>query len=346
MKHALLVIFLAGCPDTADDTTTPPPVFDPHDQCIGFGVTFSAQPYADAYYFGYAHDWGGASGSDVKPIAVGGIEYVSVYGPPYIDQMTPAFVPWVNGPALGIDMSHPPTLSAALVLGMGEGTADLCIYDHGSTTLHDGTRMIARTVRSMVALPAADYYQPFERQPSGTTYPFADWRMFIGKRRTIAIGLLGTDNWRLVDQGMTVDLAVDDADFTPGTREHWDSVSRDVDHATTMRIRATQHNGDAWQASVGFVDHVDHLAMLPSPYDTLQAMRVNSGWRLACFTATIDGAMVLAAPYEVGATPQVIVHPDTQPSNCVYLEPVEAGSGALSVVVGNTALEVPFTVTE
>jgi hypothetical protein len=256
---------------------------------------------------------------------------------------TPEFTAAVTGPALALDPTST-AITTAAVIGAASGTADLCIYDHGSTELHDGVRLTARPVTSMLAVPAAMYYQPAERLPSGVTYPFDQWFMFTGLRRTVGVALFGDKAWRLVDQAMTIETALDDGAFVAGTREAWDAVSRDVDHAGTLHVRATLRSGDSWTSQVAFTDRVDHIAMQPLYYGDLSHLRVAGGWISLCFDASLDGTRVIAAPYLFQATPQVVAHVSPNPSNCLSLEPVEPGHGALSVSIGETALEIPFTV--
>lgn len=345
MKHALLVIFLAGCPTdppTGTPGAPPPPPYDPHDKCVGFGLTFTAQSFIDSSYFSYSPSWKGAYGSSIKPIAVGGVEHVFVSGAPYIDQTTPEFTALVTGPVLAIDPTNT-SINNAAVIGESEGTADLCIYDRGSTELHDGVRLTARPITGMIAVPASPYYQSWERPPTGTTYPLDRWVMFVGARRTVGVALLGEHSWRLVDESMKIETALGSQLFVTPTRETWDAISLDVPTATTLHLRATTRD-DVWSTDVAFVDHVDRIEMQPLLYTNLEHLRVATGSVSVCFTALADDALVLAAPFVYGSTPAVVVHPSAGTNNCVGLEPIATGEGSFTAALGDTVLTVPFNV--
>jgi hypothetical protein len=331
-RSCVVVIFLAGCPDPPASAPTP------SDACVGFGLEFTTIAFGDAFYFANSTTWRGAYGDKPEPIARGGVEWTEVYGMPWTGTAFAPFDADVNGPALALEQMGPYTESVP-VTGAEEGVADLCVYDAGSTTLHDGTRFAVRDVASMFVVPAVASYQSFETFPD--PYPLADWRMFTGTKRRLGVALTSAENWRLVDDEMTVTATVGDSPAMTPTRETWDTVSLDVPQATTVRLRATLASGETHDASIGFVDHVDRVVRHPS-FDDLASLIVGGSWGYECFDAMLGDTRVLAAPFQFSAGPEIALSPEW--ANCVYLQPVAAGAGALTVTVGDAALELPYVV--
>jgi len=331
---ALLLSLLAGCP-AAD-----PSVHVQGTSCLGFGLDFAGGRYADSAYFGNSDRWHGEGTSDLAPIALGGTERVRVSGLPAYDSGV-AYTADVSGPALGL-AEEGLTYDTVQVTGLVDGVADLCIYDEADR-LRDGTAIAVRPVDAMVVVPTP--FDALTYEPVHDPYPLDGWAMFAGMRRQIGVGLIGGDDWRLVDDGLTISVSVD-GEARATSPLAWDSIAVDLPYPTTAAIRATMSSGEIWDGSLDVVDEVDSIAqMSTSPASGFTNFHVGQ-WMAVWFTAALDGRRVLGAPwtFEVTAQAELGAFNLSHDPNCALITAVAPGAAALTASIGGRSLTVPFTV--
>jgi hypothetical protein len=340
VKRFAFVIFLAGCPDPADDSAPlPPPDREPTNPCVGFGLTFQTDRLGDASYLASSSQWHGGGGYELKPIATGGVERITVYGEPYVNGMLEGFDAAVNAPTLALTKPGP-FVQTVNVRGAASGIGDLCVYDQGSNVVHDGERLVVRDVATAFPVPSTyDNIYDSVADP----YPFTNWKLHAGMGRDVGVALTSYEGWRLVDNGMKLQIAFGDDLFTDATNlAGWDGVRLDIPAATTLRLRAVLSSGEAHEMTVEIVDRVPSLVhRTPTAYEDLAHLHVGTtAW--SCFDAYADdGARILAAPYGYWAQSNVELTPQR---NCVAWKPLAPGDGTLTVKVDDAVLQVPYVV--
>lgn len=325
---------LSGCIIGDDDSGALP---KDGRRCAGFGVSFSGPAYADDEYFWYSSLSGeGGNNRDVRPIALGGTEQVGT---------TPSL-----GSGETLDSSD--TLLAVgsnnMVTGTSVGASDLCVVD-GNGTVIDGTEIAVRPVDHAVAVPGTDEpwpWSPANIEPTDAvaSYPLASWAMFAGTARRVGVGLVSEEGWRLVDQGLVVELS-NDGIVIPSKAQAWDEAIADLNPGH-VDVRATLSSGQVVSTTVLVVDKVDRVEVVPAdsyhPFDKLL-----EGYGQICFRAHAGDAQVIQGAWEF-ELPEMMM-PVTNPSwvtspNCIEWTAMTPGSGEVVARLGGVEARQAVTV--
>ncbi len=270
--------------------------------------------------------------------AVGGRQTIGLYLDGGAEQ--PLDLPYVASLSTTA-LSVADTLPAAVVVhGDSEGGAKLRIAEPDTDLLYDRIDVSAAPIARMYLLPAGEY--------QGYDYDFvnpdfgARFAVWTGGSARLTVGLLDTDDDRVVDEGMTIDPG-------PGISADPEGFVNTVQLAPVAdgTIDVTVRAGDAPVVHMAVLAASSAARIEPLNGEAV-TLRVDAGG-LICFRArTATGAYLMGADWSYTSSSRLtlVETDDDVLSHCVRVNGTETGKATLTARAAGASVEVDVTIAD